>query len=65
MLTAKQQYLPGFMSSLMAEHSVDWWIMSEDLPDPENRVILQGDTIRLHYTENNMAGHKRLTNTSG
>ena len=62
MLTAKQQYLPGFMSSLMAEHSVDWWIMSEDLPDPENRVILQGDTIRLHYTENNMAGHKRLTN---
>ena len=62
MLTAKQKYLPGFISSLMAEHSVDWWIMSEDLPDPENRVILQGDTIRLHYTENNMAGHKRLTN---
>jgi choline dehydrogenase-like flavoprotein len=45
----------------MAERSVDWWIMSEDLPDSENRVILQGDTIRLHYTENNMAGHKRLT----
>jgi choline dehydrogenase-like flavoprotein len=62
MLTAKQKYLPGFMSALMAEHSVDWWIMSEDLPDPENRVILQGDTIRLHYTENNMAGHKRLAN---
>ena len=62
MLTAKQKYLPGFISGLMAEHSVDWWIMSEDLPDPENRVILQGDAIRLHYTENNMAGHKRLTN---
>jgi choline dehydrogenase-like flavoprotein len=24
-------------------------------------VILQGDTIRLHYTANNMAGHARLT----
>ena len=62
MLTAKQKYLPNFVGDLMAQRSVDWWIMSEDLPDPENRVILQGDTIRLHYTENNMAGHKRLTN---
>jgi choline dehydrogenase-like flavoprotein len=60
MLTAKQKFLPSFAGDLMAERSVDWWIMSEDLPDPENRVILQGDTIRLHYTENNMAGHKRL-----
>jgi choline dehydrogenase-like flavoprotein len=44
----------------MAERSVDWWIMSEDLPDPENRVLQQGNTIRLHYTENNLVGHKRL-----
>jgi choline dehydrogenase-like flavoprotein len=60
MLTAKQKYLPEFMGNLMAERSVDWWIMSEDLPDPENRVILQGDKIRLHYSANNMAGHTRL-----
>ena len=60
MLTAKQKYLPGFVGDLMAQRSVDWWIMSEDLPHPENRVILQGDAIRLHYTENNMPGHKRL-----
>lgn len=62
MLTAKQKYLPSFIGDRMAERSVDWWIMSEDLPDPENRVILQGDTIRLHYTANNMAGHTRLAN---
>ena len=61
MLTAKQKYLPNFAGDLMAQRSIDWWIMSEDLPDPENRVILQGDKIRLHYTANNMAGHKRLT----
>ena len=60
MLTAKQKFLPGFMADFMAQRSVDWWIMSEDLPDPENRVILEGGKIRLHYTENNMAGHKRL-----
>jgi choline dehydrogenase-like flavoprotein len=61
MLTAKQKYLPSFAADLLAQRSVDWWIMSEDLPDPENRVILQGDKIRLHYTANNMAGHNRLT----
>ena len=61
MLTADQKYLPKFVGELMAQHSVDWWIMSEDLPDPENRVILQGEVIRLHYTANNLAGHKRLT----
>jgi choline dehydrogenase-like flavoprotein len=60
MLTAKQKYLPDFMGKWMAERSVDWWIMSEDLPDPDNRVILQGDRIGLHYTANNLAGHKRL-----
>ena len=60
MLTAKQKFLPGFVGGQMAERSVDWWIMSEDLPDPENRVLLQGDKIGLHYTENNMAGHKLL-----
>jgi choline dehydrogenase-like flavoprotein len=61
MLTADQKYLPGFVGDWMARRSVDWWIMSEDLPDPENRVILQGDLIRLHYTSNSMLGHKRLT----
>jgi choline dehydrogenase-like flavoprotein len=61
MLTADQKYLPRFVGELMAQRSVDWWVMSEDLPDPENRVMLQGDAIRLHYTANNLAGHKRLT----
>ena len=61
MLTAKQRFLPAFLGDQMAQRSVDWWIMSEDLPDPENRVIVDGDRIRLHYTANNMAGHRRLT----
>ena len=60
MLTAKQRFLPKFVGDEMAQRSVDWWLMSEDLPDPGNRVLLQGDRIRLHYTANNMAGHKRL-----
>lgn len=45
----------------MAEHALDFWLTSEDLPDPENRVTLAGDgQIRLAYRENNVEGHRRL-----
>ena len=43
--------VPGMTLDLMAKHSLDFWLTSEDLPDPDNRVSLdrEGDT-----------GHKRL-----
>jgi len=45
----------------MAKHSLDLWMTSEDLPLPENRVVLDGEgRICLHYKENNLEGHKRL-----
>jgi choline dehydrogenase-like flavoprotein len=43
-----------------AARSVDWWLMAEDLPDPNNRVLLKGDQISLEYTENNMQAFDRL-----
>jgi len=43
-----------------AAHSVDWWLMGEDLPDPNNRVHLKGDTIQIDYTENNTESFNRL-----
>jgi choline dehydrogenase-like flavoprotein len=46
---------------LMAKHSLDFWLTSEDLPDPENRVTLdRNGSIVLSYTPNNDAGHKWL-----
>lgn len=52
---------PGFSLELMANHALDFWMTSEDLPDPENRVTLTKDgQIKLQYTENNLEGHKRL-----
>jgi len=44
-----------------ADHSVDWWVTSEDLPDPDNRVTLddQGE-IQIHYKSNNMRPHQEL-----
>jgi len=52
---------PGFTLDLMARHSLDFWLTSEDLPDPENRVSLDGQgRIVLSYRPNNEEGHKRL-----
>ncbi len=52
---------PGFTLDLMASHSLDFWLTSEDLPDPNNRVTLDREgNIVLAYTPNNEEGHKRL-----
>jgi choline dehydrogenase-like flavoprotein len=53
--------VPGFTLELMASHSLDFWLTSEDLPDPENRVTLNRDgEIVLSYRPNNEEGHRRL-----
>jgi len=53
---------PGFTLDLMARHSLDFWLTSEDLPDPDNRVTLDREgNIVLAYRPNNEEGHRRLT----
>jgi choline dehydrogenase-like flavoprotein len=53
--------VPGFTLDLMATHSLDFWLTSEDLPDPNNRVTLDREgNIVLAYQPNNEEGHKRL-----
>jgi choline dehydrogenase-like flavoprotein len=53
---------PGFTLDMMAKHSLDFWLTSEDLPDPENRVTLDREgNIVLAYRPNNEEGHKHLT----
>ncbi len=52
---------PGWTLELMAKHSLDFWLTSEDLPDPDNRVSLDRDgSIVLSYTPNNIEPHDRL-----
>ncbi|MFM9106497.1 MAG: GMC oxidoreductase [Chloroflexota bacterium] len=49
----------------VARHSVDWWVMSEDLPDPANRVTLAPDgAIRVAWRPNNQAAHRALMERS-
>ncbi len=54
-------FVPGFTLDLLARHALDFWLTTEDLPDPENRVTLRDDgRIRLTYRENNLEPHRQL-----
>ena len=55
-------WAPEMPLEVMARHSLDFWLTSEDLPDPNNRVTLDKEGgIVLHLRDNNTEGHKRLT----
>ncbi|MBI4289385.1 MAG: GMC family oxidoreductase [Chloroflexi bacterium] len=53
-------FAPGMALAQMARHSVDWWLTSEDLPDPDNRVSVVNDRITLRYKDNNVEAYDRL-----
>jgi choline dehydrogenase-like flavoprotein len=56
--------VPGWTLETMAAHTLSFWLTSEDLPDPRNRVRLDGDgRIVLDYAPNNEEGHRRLVAT--
>ncbi|GAA1938590.1 GMC family oxidoreductase [Kitasatospora viridis] len=53
--------LPHGLRSGLTGHSLDWWVMSEDLPDPRNRVTLAPDgQIVLRREPNNLRAHREL-----
>jgi choline dehydrogenase-like flavoprotein len=37
-------FTPGFVLEGMKHHAVPWWLTTEDLPDPDNRVTLHNTT---------------------
>jgi choline dehydrogenase-like flavoprotein len=53
--------VPMAAADAWVRRGVDWLAMTEDLPDPENRVTLtpQG-RIRLAYRHNNLRTHRQL-----
>jgi choline dehydrogenase-like flavoprotein len=54
---------PTFALDEVAERAVDFWLSTEDLPDPDNRVTLAQDgNIALRYTPNNREPLEQLYN---
>jgi choline dehydrogenase-like flavoprotein len=54
-------WIPLWAYQAWVSRGVDWLVMSEDLPDPDNRVTVEPDgRIRLHYRPNNLRAHEQL-----
>jgi choline dehydrogenase-like flavoprotein len=54
------EWLPVLPFEMLARHSLDFWLSSEDLPRPENRIFYNGYDVVLKLTENNLQAHHRL-----
>ena len=55
------RFAPTWSLEDIARHAVDFWLSTEDLPRPENRVTLARDgNIVLSYTASNEEPKKRL-----
>ena len=53
--------LPIWAYNAWVARGVDWLVMSEDLPHPDNRVTVEKDgRIRLSYRPNNARAHEEL-----
>jgi choline dehydrogenase-like flavoprotein len=54
-------WIPLWAYDAWVARGVDWLAMSEDLPDPDNRIMLESNgQIRLQYRPNNLPPHDRL-----
>ena len=62
---ANMPKVPEFATHLLARYSFDWYVMSEDMPNPESRVMVEGKSIILDWQRSNMLGHKTLVKRVG
>jgi choline dehydrogenase-like flavoprotein len=52
---------PQWSLERIAKHAIDFWLSTEDLPRPENRVTVDRDgKVTLSYSETNSEARKRL-----
>ena len=59
-LSSWLEWLPNMPFDHMALHSMDFWLSSEDLPKPGNRIFYDGDKVVLDVTEDGWEAHRRL-----
>jgi choline dehydrogenase-like flavoprotein len=59
-LPAWLEWLPEMPFEEMARRSMGFWLQSEDLPHPENRVYYKGDQVHLDLRESDREAPRRL-----
>ncbi len=59
-LHAQAPSLTRPVAGWISRHAIDAYAISEDLPDPESRVVLRGGEIQLLWRRSNMQAHRGL-----
>ncbi len=59
-LAGLMRHLPEMPFEQLARHSMDFWLQSEDLPDPSNRVYYRDGQVHLDVRETNPEALRRL-----
>ena len=56
-----EKIAPGKNYNELKEMTIDFWLTAEDLPSPDNRVVLREDgTIKVNYTRTNYTAFEKL-----
>jgi len=61
MVKAARPWVPMPLLTYMTNHSIDIYLTTEDLPDPDSRVVVGSDRrITVHWKPNNLIPHREL-----
>lgn len=59
-LKAQIPVLPRPLARLIADRAFGWFLTSEDLPNPDSRVLVRGEDIVMDWQRSNMDAHRLL-----
>lgn len=59
-LKANLPAVPEWLLERISRHAIDFYAMSEDIPNPDSRVMVDGDRIILHWVKTNWQAHLDL-----
>ena len=59
-ILAANTNLPRWVANAIAARSLDFYAMSEDLPNPDSRVTLKDGQIKLDWQRSNWDAHTKL-----
>ncbi|WP_071188669.1 GMC family oxidoreductase [Trichormus sp. NMC-1] len=54
--------MPQFLAESIANHSISWLMITEDLPKANNRISINNNKIYIEYTKNNQIAFNHLLN---
>ena len=61
MVKPAKPWVPMPILDYLTSHSIDIYLTTEDIPDPNNRIVVGSDgRITVHWTPNNLEPHKEL-----